>query len=124
MDRLRTAIISSAKGPLRETKEGAFARTFCFAPDFIGFAGHFPGYPVLPAFLQILTAVATVEESRDHAIKVTSVVKAKFHVEVRPGRDVELAYRERSIGGEEGFEATLTVEEGIAASLLVTFREV
>jgi 3-hydroxyacyl-[acyl-carrier-protein] dehydratase len=123
MDTLRTAIISSAKGPLREIEKGVFARTYSFAPDFMGFSGHFPGHPVLPAFLQILTVVATAESARDRAIKVTSVIKAKFRIEILPNSDVEVKCRERFIGEKPGLEATLTVKEGIAASILLTFTE-
>jgi 3-hydroxyacyl-[acyl-carrier-protein] dehydratase len=123
MDKLKTAIILSATGPARETEAGAFVKSYSFAPDFIGFSGHFPGYPVLPAFLQILTVLATAEEIRRHTVKLISIVKAKFRMEIHPGQEIEVRCRERIIKGESGMEATLNVAEGLAASLLLTFTD-
>jgi 3-hydroxyacyl-[acyl-carrier-protein] dehydratase len=123
MDKLKTAISLSATGPARETEAGAFVKSYSFKPDFIGFSGHFPGYPVLPAFLEVLTTLSMAEEVRGHALKLTSIVKAKFRIEIHPGQEVEVRYRERVIKGATGLEATLTVAEGLAASLLITFSD-
>ena len=123
MDKLKTAIRLSAAGPARETETGVFVKTYSFAPDFVGFSGHFPGYPVLPAFVQVLVALALAEEVRGHAVSLVSIVKAKFRMEIHPGREVEAQYRERIIKGAGGMEATLTVAEGSAASMLLTFMD-
>ena len=123
MDKLKTAIFLSATGPARETEEGTFVKSYSFAPDFIGFAGHFPGYPVLPAFMQVLTALTMAEEVRGRSIKLTSLIKAKFRTEIHPGWEIEVRYRERVIKGENGIEATFTVGDALAASLLFTFTD-
>jgi 3-hydroxyacyl-[acyl-carrier-protein] dehydratase len=123
MDKLKTAILLSATGPAKETEPGIFVKSYAFSPDFIGFSGHFPGYPVLPAFMQVLTALTMAEEVRGHAIKLISVIKAKFRSEIHPGREVVVRYRERIIKGETGIEATLTVADGPAASLLLKFSD-
>jgi 3-hydroxyacyl-[acyl-carrier-protein] dehydratase len=121
MDKLRNAISLSATGAAKETEKGTFVKSYLFEPDFIGFSGHFPGHPVLPAFVQVLTALTMAEEIRGHAIKLVTIIKAKFRIEIQPGREIEVRYRDRMIKGETGLEATLTVAEGLAATFLLTF---
>lgn len=59
-------------------------RLYCFDKDFIGFSGHFPGYPILPAVLQLLLAQLFIEEQKCCKIRITSIEKAKFISEIRP----------------------------------------
>jgi 3-hydroxyacyl-[acyl-carrier-protein] dehydratase len=119
MDNLRSAIRSSASGPVRETEPGTFIRSYCFAPDFIGFSGHFPGYPILPAFVQVLTVLAMAEEVQGRRLQVLTLEKAKFQREVFPGQEIKVQYRERITPGKTKLEATLTVAENLAASFLL-----
>jgi 3-hydroxyacyl-[acyl-carrier-protein] dehydratase len=123
MDELKTAICSSAAGPARKVEEGNFVKPYSFAPDFIGFSGHFPGHPVLPAFVQVLTLLTMAEEVRGHAIKLITVLRAKFRAEIHPGSAIEVCYRDRIIKGVTGLDATLTVAGGLAASFLLTFTD-
>jgi 3-hydroxyacyl-[acyl-carrier-protein] dehydratase len=57
---------------------------FSFENDFIGFSGHFPGYPILPAVIQLLIAQVLIEKQKGCRIRVTKIVKAKFLSEIRP----------------------------------------
>jgi 3-hydroxyacyl-[acyl-carrier-protein] dehydratase len=123
MDNLRFAIQSSASGPVRETEPGTFIRSYCFAPDFIGFSGHFPGYPILPAFVQVLTVLAMAEEVKGRRLKVLTLEKAKFQMEVFPGKEIIVQYREGIFKEKKRLEATLTVGESPAASFLLTFAD-
>jgi 3-hydroxyacyl-[acyl-carrier-protein] dehydratase len=123
MSILRDAIIASAKGPAREKEPGVFVRRYSFAPDFVGFSGHFPGYPVLPAFVQMLTLMTMAEEVKDRSLRPISVEKGKFRKEIYPDVEVEVEYREVVIKGKRALKASLTTGEGAAASLLVTFEE-
>jgi 3-hydroxyacyl-[acyl-carrier-protein] dehydratase len=123
MDNLRSAIRSSALGPVRETEPGLFVRTYCFAPDFIGFSGHFPGYPILPAFVEVLTVMTMAEEVRDRPLQVLTLEKAKFQAEVFPGKEIIVQFRERIIKGKTKLEATLTVAGKLAASFLLALTD-
>ena len=123
MDNLRSAIRLSALGPVREIEPGTFIRSYCFAPDFIGFSGHFPGYPILPAFVQILAVLTMAEEAKGRRLRVLTLERAKFQKEVFPGQEVKIKYRERITGGKKKIEATLTIGENSAASLLLTITE-
>jgi 3-hydroxyacyl-[acyl-carrier-protein] dehydratase len=119
MANLKTAIQQSAKGPVHEKEPGTFIQSFCFGPEFIGFAGHFPGYPILPAFIQILTVQIMAEEVQGRRLKVMSLEKAKFQKEIFPGKEIEVQFREKTISGKTKLEATLTVSAGQAASFLL-----
>ncbi|MGA3085543.1 MAG: 3-hydroxyacyl-ACP dehydratase [Thermodesulfobacteriota bacterium] len=123
MDNLRFAIQSSASGPVKETEPGTFIRSYCFAPEFIGFSGHFPGYPILPAFVQVLIVLDMAEEVKGRRLKILTLEKAKFQMEVLPGKEIEVRFREGIIKGKTGLEATLMIGESPAASFLLTFAD-
>jgi 3-hydroxyacyl-[acyl-carrier-protein] dehydratase len=123
MDNLRSAIRSSALGPFRETETGIFVGSYCFSPDFIGFSGHFPGYPILPAFVQVLMVLTMAEEVQGRRLKVLTLEKAKFQKEVFPGQEIKVLCRERTIKGKTKLEATLTVAENQAASFLLVLAD-
>lgn len=124
MDTLKHAIMSSAIGPARKSEHGTFTRKYRFLPNFVGFLGHFPDYPILPAFVQILIALVMAEEIKGHPIKLLSLKKAKFHSEIYPDHEIEVQYREGVIKGDASLEATLTVDKNLAASFLLTFTEI
>jgi 3-hydroxyacyl-[acyl-carrier-protein] dehydratase len=115
MNDLRTAIQQSALGSVRETESGAFSRSYCFGPEFIGFSGHFPGYPILPAFIQILTVLTMAEDVKGRRLKILSLEKAKFQKEIFPGKEISVQFRERVISGKTKLDATLAIDEGQAA---------
>ncbi len=124
MNKLRDAIAAAATGPVREREPGVFVRTYCFVPEFIGFSGHFPGYPVLPAFIQMLTVLITAEEAKGCPVTLISVEKAKFQKEIYPDVAVEVEYRDIVVREKTGLKATLATEDGVAASLVLTFEKV
>jgi 3-hydroxyacyl-[acyl-carrier-protein] dehydratase len=123
MNRLRDGISAAAKGPVREKEPGVFAKSYCFPRDFVGFSGHFPGYPVLPAFIQMLTVLISAEEVKGCPLAVISVEKAKFQKEIYPDVTVEVECRDVVVRGKTGLKATLATGDGIAASLVLTFEE-
>jgi 3-hydroxyacyl-[acyl-carrier-protein] dehydratase len=123
MNNLRQAIISSAIGNPTKDQDSVVARRYCFKPDFIGFRGHFPGYPILPAFIQILTAITLVESHKNCLLDLASVEKAKFHLPLHPNLEIEVICTQRQIGDKSICDARLTVAEGLASSFRFTFSE-
>ncbi len=123
MNNLRSAIKESALGPARETETGSFVRSYCFAPDFIGFSGHFPGYPILPAFVQVLSVLVLAEEVKGRPLKVLTLEKAKFQKEIFPGQEVMVQFREGISKGKARLEASLTVAENQASSFLLILAD-
>lgn len=123
MHNLKSAIIASAKGPATQTETGTFIRTYCFKPHFIGFFGHFPGYPILPAVVQVFTILSMAEEVKGRSLELISIVKAKFHIEIHPGQDIRIEYRDGTIQGKPSIESTITVSDGVASSLVAIVSE-
>ena len=93
---MRKAIQEAALAPAQITDMVGVQR-FCFDQDFIGFSGHFPGYPILPAVLQLLLAQLVAEEILGLKLSVVSLSRAKFLQQLRPGDqiDVHLSCREK-----------------------------
>ncbi|MBL0716151.1 MAG: hypothetical protein JJV98_20900 [Desulfosarcina sp.] len=88
MSPLVQAILDARCGPAEPMEEGSFTQAFCFAPDFIGFAGHFPNDPLLPAFVQTRIAQTLIEVALSRTLVLRTVSQAKFRRPIRPGETV------------------------------------
>ena len=119
MNTLKTEIAQYAEGSIKITGPQKISRRYCFPPSFIGFSGHFPGYPVLPAFVEVMAAMAIVEESKGRPLALTSLERAKFHIEIRPGQAINIECREFGSEAEIAFEVNITATEGLAASFIM-----
>jgi len=123
MNKVKRAIISSAVDAMQVTEVDKVTRHYCFSLDFIGFSGHFPGYPILPAFVQVLTALSLAEEKKGGTLKLATVENAKFLIPLRPCQKIKFQCQERLIGGKPGCEVRITLVEELAASFQLTFEE-
>jgi len=85
---IQKAIQQVATKPVQVDEEGEVACSFFFNPDFLGFSGHFPGNPILPAVIQIAIAQWMVEALPGKTCRVIRVDHAKFFEPVRPLTDV------------------------------------
>ena len=97
-------------------------RYYRFHPAFIGFSGHFPGYPVLPAFIQVLTVLAMMEEVKGYELILEALEKAKFHVEIKPDTTIEVTCHERSRMGKRSIEASLCVDGKLASAFSLVYQ--
>ncbi|MCK5803220.1 MAG: hypothetical protein KAI66_10325, partial [Lentisphaeria bacterium] len=70
-----------------------FAWSFCLPPDFVGFAGHFPGRPILPAFLQVVVSRMLVEKHVGRILETHRITRSKFTEPVLPSRDMRVLGR-------------------------------
>ena len=123
MNGLKKEIVSAAIGGIAESQVDTIEQRYRFSPDFIGFCGHFPGYPILPAFVQILMALTLAEEHKGCPLEVARIEKAKFHIPLRPDQEIKVECRSRRIGNTAGCEARLTVSQALASSFRITFIE-
>ncbi len=123
MHKLKQEIISSIVGEKTVTDVDGVRQCYRFGPDFLGFAGHFPGYPILPAFVQLLAAQTLIEEHHGHALELATVEKAKFHLPLKPGQEIQVAFRRRKIGDRPVYETRLGVDEGLASAFRLVFVE-
>lgn len=116
MSRLRREITASAVGDLLRPEPGVAEGRYRFLDDFIGFSGHFPGYPVLPAIAQVLAGLDLAERMTGRSLGLAGVRNAKFHIRIGPGQEVRVECRECGAGKEMAFDARVLLEESLAAS--------
>ena len=119
MNKLKTEIVAAAQGPVESAESNKAVKRFSFTPGFAGFSGHFPGYPVLPAFVQVLASLATIEEWKGKPVQILALEKAKFHIELRPDQEITIQCREYEAKGKTSMEVNVNVAEGLAASFIM-----
>lgn len=119
MNRLKEEIIQCAIGPIVETEPAKASRRYIFPADFIGFSGHFPGHPILPAFAQVMAALIVLDEWKGRSHDLLSMERAKFRMEIHPGQEISVQCRQLGQGNAGAFEARITAAEGLAASFFV-----
>ncbi len=122
---MRAAIKEAALSPA-QVSGMAGMQSFCFDQNFIGFSGHFPGYPIFPAVLQVLLAQQLAEQVLGVPLVVISLLRAKFLQQLRPGDEIEVhlncqekdgAFRcsaELQVGGLLAANFTLVLDRGSA----------
>jgi len=122
MNSMRQAISRAALAPAVIQGDAAEQR-FRFDENFIGFAGHFPGYPILPAILQTLLAQLLAEQLADGPLEFLGLEKAKFSLQLRPADEIQVKIAIR--GREEmiRFAAELSCAGEPAASFILLLRE-
>lgn len=119
MNELVRGIAAASLGAPVKNAEGAIEARYRFAEEFAGFAGHFPGFPILPAIVEILTVVQLVGEVTGVPQRLASVEDAKFLNPVRPDQEILVRCRTRLVRGKELYDAALTVGEVTAATFLL-----
>jgi 3-hydroxyacyl-[acyl-carrier-protein] dehydratase len=123
MNALRRGIRASAAGDIARTGPETVVRRYRFAPGFIGFSGHFPGNPILPAIVQVCAVVSLAEEECGKALRLAAVLSAKFLSPIRPDEEVSIRCRRRVDSGEDICDATLSVAGKTSAAFQLRFAE-
>lgn len=84
---------------------------FCFAPEFIGFKGHFPGKPVLPGVCKIQAVLCMLEAATKKVPKLKEIVSAKFFAPVTCNEEIVFAVR-KAPGDNEDSRVSALVTHG------------
>jgi 3-hydroxyacyl-[acyl-carrier-protein] dehydratase len=121
MNNLIDAIKNSSIGPAIKSSDG-ITRRYRFSDDFIGFSGHFPGYPILPAVVQLITAQSLIEEQKECELEFYSVQNAKFLHEIKPGEELEITCMDFIVKEAPGSKVQIRSEDTIKASFFLTFK--
>jgi len=108
MNTLRNEILARADGPVRR-REGdqEYELAYDFGEDFTAFSGHFPGHPILPAFVQLLAGECALQIRMRRQVVLQRVKRAKFLKPIRPGQEVTLCWRERPL--DNGLQGAFTL---------------
>jgi 3-hydroxyacyl-[acyl-carrier-protein] dehydratase len=121
MSRLKNETSLAAVSPVEIDEEGRLNRTYRFPADFVGFSGHFPGYAIVPAIVQVMAAQHLAETHLPADMRLRGVKNAKFFLQLRPESDIAVQCRLQPREDETLVEARLTCEQGLAASFTLTF---
>lgn len=72
-----------AAGSIQQIDKNVWEQKFCFTPGFVGFAGHFPQKPVLPAIVQI-AMIRLLWQNVVGAVDALEVLSAKYMSPILP----------------------------------------
>jgi 3-hydroxyacyl-[acyl-carrier-protein] dehydratase len=123
MNALIDAVKRSALVPAQLDGTDKITGRYCFSDDFPGFSGHFPGYPILPAVVQLVATLCLIEEQKGHSLNLDSVQNAKFLQEIRPGHEILIQCANCQIKGMPGSRVQIFSGDKIVASFLMTFYD-
>lgn len=93
-----------------------------FPETFPGFAGHFPGNPVLPAVVQVLMAQDLLERHLGGPCRAVALDNAKFRQQLGPHQEVSVALRPHPRKGSGFYEVQVSGVDGVAASFTLVVR--
>ena len=119
---LSGAIRGCATGDIERRPDGSVRQRYVFTADFPGFAGHFPGQPILPAVLQIMAATLLVEAAIGQVLLASGIERAKFVQTIVPGAIVEIDCRRARGPAAEAWEVRIDANRQAAASFTLTLR--
>jgi 3-hydroxyacyl-[acyl-carrier-protein] dehydratase len=101
---------------------GEAAAAFTLDAGFPGFAGHFPGRPILPAVVIALLAVATARAAVEGAPALHRLSHAKFSRPVFPGEGLEVRCAPKQAGGR-AWSASVKTGAAVVASMAFELKE-
>ena len=106
---------------LRAEADG-WNQTWTLPEDFPAFNGHFPGFPLLPAVVQMHMALEVMAAAQNAPLpRLLEVTSAKFMAPVRPLQAVTVTVRPVPSAAEQGqarpavWDAVVTCEAVVAA---------
>ena len=89
-----------------------------FPPSFPGFAGHFPGDPLLPGIVQIMAVVQAASHDSNGVLQ--GVKRCKFVRPVRPMEELAIAVDITEKADVRFCKATLTVQGEATSTISLT----
>ena len=119
MNKIMQGIEAAALGCATSDDDGTVTGRYRFPDSFAGFAGHFPGHPILPAIVEILTVVSLVSRHSGQRQRLVAVEDAKFLNPVTPDQELLVSCRQRTVKGKLLYDAQLTAGETTTATLLI-----
>lgn len=105
---LRNEILARVSGPVRRCEDGEEYELTChFGTDFTAFSGHFPGHPILPAFVQLLAAECALQIRLQRDVALRRVKRAKFLKPIEPDKEITVRWQERPL--DDGLQGSFTL---------------
>jgi 3-hydroxyacyl-[acyl-carrier-protein] dehydratase len=117
--------IAQCMSGLTEAEGDELSARFLFPAAFVGFQGHFPDRPVLPAVCKIQAAIAVVAAWSKCEVRLDEIVSAKFFALVTCGEEMVVRCMVTMEAGNRGVVKAAVARngEGVAKfRLRVTFE--
>lgn len=122
MNQMREALLQAATGPALLV-ENSCRQEFCFAENFVGFGGHFPGYPILPAMLQVLLGQLLAETLLGKRLQLVTLDRAKFMQQLRPGDTITVSLTLTEQNDQLRCSTELRSAETVAARFVLLLKD-
>lgn len=113
------------RGPekARVAEQDGWRAVYYLEPDFAGFEGHFPDYPLMPALMQVLMAGHMLEKALGRKIVAESLPTAKFTGQALPGDELFVtAFPARSREGLEAWDVSIAKVAGEGEKTVASFK--
>jgi len=123
MNKIKEAILSSMIEDMAGPEADVVLRKFNFPSGFVGFSGHFPSFPVLPAFVQVVAAQTVIESFLERPMRLHEIVNAKFLLPVRPGQVIEARCTRNKAQDDLRWGAVLSIDRQRVASFQLIFMD-
>lgn len=104
--------------------DDCFTKNYVFPPSFVGFDGHFPGAPILPAVVQLMAGADAASEVSKTPLKTEGVSRAKFLRPIKPNECLSIQGSLKRKSEKTLCPVTITVDGERAATFTLTFSEV
>jgi len=118
---IRDKINEIAVGEFVKSSPETGTQNFHPTARFVGFAGHFPDYPIMPAMLQIIFGIVVAEKVLDTGLTMKKLDRAKFMVQIKPNEIINVSCRIKRPTGNRGSEIqsniTITAAEKKVATM-------
>jgi 3-hydroxyacyl-[acyl-carrier-protein] dehydratase len=122
MRTLREEVMACADPHVRTAEvERSYEATFHFSSDFTGFQGHFPEFPILPAFVQLLMGECALHLCGRSDWTTGKVERSKFLKTIRPNQALVLRWQEQPQEGKLRCSFTLLADGEKAAVFTIMF---
>lgn len=123
MNPMRSGIDQAALDAPQLGSDGQLTRQFRFPASFVGFDGHFPGFPILPGVVQLLLVQLLIEAGTGRPWQLREVANAKFLQQLPPGATLAVSCRPRTPGDREWWSGRIDVEGRPAATFQLRGQE-
>jgi len=74
----------------KDKKSLSISSLFVFSDSFLGFDGHFPGQPVLPAIIQLAVVRYLAERGLGQSVRPGGYSRTKFRGIIQPDDEIEV----------------------------------